>query len=952
MSNRHTANRPPVAARLIHLLSVPIILGWLMVVAVATFALPTLEQVGRESSVSLVPKDAPSFQAMQRMGALFEESDSDSMAMIVLEGDQPLGDAAHDYYDELVRQLRADTTHVQHVQDYWGDPLTSTGAQSADGQAAYVQLNLAGNQGQTLANESVEAVREIVDRVWPPPGVEVYVTGPAPLVTDMNHSGDSSMLKITIVTLVVICTMLLFVYRSPVTVILVLLMVGVQVQAARGVVAFLGDHGVFGLTIFSVNMLVSLGLAVGTDYGIFFVGRYHEARQAGEDKETAFYTTYRSVAKVVLASGLTIAGAVMCLSFARLPYFQTMGIPTALGMVVTVLVALTLIPAVIAVGGRFGLFEPKRKVMVRRWRRIGTAVVRWPGPILAATCAVAFVGLLALPAYQTSYDDRLYLPQDIPANVGYAAAERHFPEARMTPDILMLESDHDMRNPADFVVLHKLAKQVFAVPGISMVQSITRPEGTPIERTSIPFQISLQAAGMQQILPFGKERMDDLLKQADDMQRMIDQMERTYALMQQINGITHETNLINKEITKTTEELRDNIANFDDFFRPLRNYLYWEPHCFNIPVCFAIRSIFQGLDQTDKISLQMQQIQMYMDQLDALQGQLLTNFPPMIAFMKSMRVMSLTMHSTMSGMFAIIDDASTNATALGQAYDESQNDDSFYLPPEVFENEDFKKAMSLFFSPDGKAVRLILSHRGDPGTPEGIARMDEVRTAAQEALKVTPLENSKIYLAGTASTFKDLKDGSTYDLLIAATAAFCLIFAIMLVITRSFIAALVIVGTVALSLGSAFGLSVLIWQHILGVDLHWLVLAMSVIVLLAVGSDYNLLLVSRMKEEIHAGINTGIIRAMGGSGKVVTAAGMVFAFTMLSMVVSDLRIIGQVGSTIGIGLLFDTLVVRAFMTPSIAALLGRWFWWPQKVRARPVSALAGAPRAEARPYQP
>ncbi|MGV0803285.1 MMPL family transporter, partial [Mycolicibacterium elephantis] len=68
------------------------------------------------------------------------------------------------------------------------------------------------------------------------------------------------------------------------------------------------------------------------------------------------------------------------------------------------------------------------------------------------------------------------------------------------------------------------------------------------------------------------------------------------------------------------------------------------------------------------------------------------------------------------------------------------------------------------------------------------------------------------------------------------------------------------------------------------------------------------------------------------------AAGLVFAFTMLSMVVSDLRIIGQVGSTIGMGLLFDTLVVRAFMTPSIAALLGRWFWWPLRVHPRPAAA--------------
>jgi RND superfamily putative drug exporter len=132
---------------------------------------------------------------------------------------------------------------------------------------------------------------------------------------------------------------------------------------------------------------------------------------------------------------------------------------------------------------------------------------------------------------------------------------------------------------------------------------------------------------------------------------------------------------------------------------------------------------------------------------------------------------------------------------------------------------------------------------------------------------------------------------------------------------------------------------VLVWQYLVGIQIHWLVLAISVIVLLAVGSDYNLLLVSRMKEEIPAGINTGIIRAMAGTGKIVTSAGLVFAFTMASMVVSDLLTIGQIGTTIGLGLLFDTLIVRAFMTPSIAALLGRWFWWPQRVRPRPASAL-------------
>ncbi len=943
MSTEHA--RPPVIARTIHRFSVLVILGWVALTLLVTFAVPSLERVGQQHSVSMSPPDAPSVQAMVRMGKDFQESDSDSFAMIVLEGQQPLGEDAHKYYAELVRKLRDDTKHVQHVQDLWGDRLTEAGAQSPDGKAAYVQLNLAGNQGTPLGEESVAAVRDLVRHTPPPPEVKAYVTGAAPLITDMQHSGNKSILKITAVTVAMIFTMLLLVYRSVITVVLLLVTVGIELGAARGIVAFLGHNNILVLSTFAINLLVSLGIAAGTDYAIFFFGRYQEARQAGEDPETAYYTTYRSVAKVVLASGLTIAGALFCLSFTRMPYFQTMGVPCAIGMFVAVAVALTLVPAVIGLGSQFGLFDPKRMIGVRRWRRVGTAIVRWPVPILTATCAIALVGLVTLPGYKTSYNDRLYIPQDLPANMGYAAADRHFSQSRMMPDILMIESDHDMRNPADFLVLNKLAKGVFRVPGISRVQGITRPEGTPIGHTSIPFLISLQNATQLEVMQYVKARTGDMLKQADDMAKMIGIMQHMYGLMQNMYSITHSTITQTKEMKLITDELRDHVADFEDFYRPIRSYFYWEKHCYDIPICWSLRSIFDGIDGVDELTDKMGDLIKDLDQIDVLMPQMIENFPAMIATMQSMRTMMLTMHSTMSGIFNEMDEMSDNAMALGQAFDAAKNDDSFYLPPEVFENKDFKRAMSSFLSPDGRAARFIISQRGDPASVEGTARINKVKTAAEEALKGTPLSNAKIYLAGTAATYKDWGDGSKYDLLIAGVGSLCLIFIIMLIITRSFIAALAIVGTVALSLGASFGLSVLIWQYILGMKLHWMVLPMSVIILLAVGSDYNLLLVSRMKEEIAAGINTGIIRAMGGTGKVVTNAGLVFAFTMMSMAVSDLTIIAQVGTTIGLGLLFDTLVVRSFMTPSIAALLGRWFWWPQIVRPRPASALL-------RPYGP
>ncbi|MGV0793809.1 MMPL/RND family transporter [Mycolicibacterium sp. XJ1819] len=932
---RHAAR--PFIPRMIRRFAVPIILAWVAVIALLNVAVPQLETVGQMRAVSMSPEEAPSMIAMKRIGHVFDEYDSDSSAMIIVEGEEPLGEDARQYYTEIVDRLKADSTHVQNVQDFWSDPLTAAGAQSNDGKAVYVQAYLAGNQGESLANESVKTVQDLVAGVPAPPGVTAYVTGPAVLMADQHIASDRSMRLIEAVTFTVIITMLLLVYRSVLTVIITLLMVVLQLTAVRGFVAFMGYHEIIGLSTFAVNLLVTLAIAAGTDYAIFLNGRYQEARGAGEDRETAFYTMFRGTAHVVLGSGLTIAGATFCLSFTRLPYFQSLGVPLAIGMMVCVLAALTLSTAVITVASRFGnLLEPRRAMRVRGWRKVGAAVVRWPGPILVATIALSLVGLLTLPGYQTNFNDRNYLPPDLPANQGYAAADRHFSAARMNPELLMVESDHDLRNSADFLVIDKIAKSVFRVPGISRVQSITRPNGKPIEHTSIPFLISMQGTTQQMNQKYLNDRMADMLVQADEMSKTIENMERMSALTTQMADVTHSMVSKMMDMTVDVAEMRDSIADFDDFFRPIRNYFYWEPHCYNIPLCWAFRSVFDTLDGINTMTDDIQAILPDMQRLDELMPQMVTLMPPMIETMKTMRGMMLTMYASQKGMQDQMAALQENSTAMGDAFDASMNDDSFYLPPEVFDNADFKKGMENFISPDGKSVRFIISHDGDPLSAEGINRIDDIKQAAKEAIKGTPLEGSRVYLAGSAAVYKDMSDGNNYDLMIAGILALALIFTIMLIITRSVVAAAVIVGTVAISLGASFGLSILIWQHVLGIELHWMVMAMSVIILLAVGADYNLLLVARLKEELHAGVKTGIIRAMGGSGSVVTSAGLVFAFTMMSMSVSELTVIGQVGTTIGLGLLFDTLVVRAFMTPSIAALMGKWFWWPQRVRDRPV----------------
>lgn len=932
----HSAAKRPFVARTVRLLAIPIIVFWALLAVTTNTFVPKIEDVAEELAGPMVPTYAPSQVAMLTIGKEFHESTSTSLTMLVLEADRGLTEQDRDYYAGLVNTLKADSTHVQYVMDTWGKPITAAGAQSLDGKSAYVLLRLAGDIGQMEANNSVNAVRAIVKNSNPPAGLKVYVSGAAPLAADTVLIANSSLNNITIATMFLIIFMLLLVYRSVVTMLVPFFGVILLMLSVKGVISALGHYGVIPLSSFATNMVISLTLGAGTDYGIFLIGRYHEARLAGQSREDAYYTAYKGVSHVIVGSGLTIAGACACLTFARLNYFHTMGPAVAVSMLITIAGALTIGPALLSVGSLFGLFDPKQEVRAKLYRRIGTAVVRWPKPILVASVAVVSVGAVFVPTYRVSYDDRTYQPSDAPANQGFQAADRHFPKSKLFSEMLMVQADHDMRNSADFISLDRVAKALIRLPGVAMVQSITRPMGRALEHASIPYLFTTQGSGNGQQLPFTQHNNENTAKQAQITAHSIEVLKKTADLTQTLADELHNTVLTLEDMQKVTEDMRDAIANLDDFMRPLRAYFYWEPHCFDIPVCWSFRSLFDVIDKVDNLAADIGKAVGSFEVIDSLMPQMVSLLRQTVADNQALLALIVNNYGPTDIQNKNTDQTFDDMINVGNDFDASRSDDFFYIPREAFDNDDIKTGMALMMSPDGHAARFIVTHEGNAMGPEGIEHVEQFPDAIKIALKETSLSGSKIYIGGSGSNNKDIQLYAKNDLMIAAIAAFVLIFLIMMIITRSLVAALVIPGTVAFSYAGAFGLSVLIWQHLIGLHLHWLILPLTFIVLVAVGSDYNLLLVARLKEEIHAGLNTGLIRALGSTGGVVTSAGLVFAFTMLAMLSSDLRTIGQMGSTVCIGLLLDTLVVRSFIVPCLVRLLGPWFWWPTFVRQRPL----------------
>jgi putative drug exporter of the RND superfamily len=926
----------PFVPRMVRLFAIPIIAFWaLLAVSTNTF-MPQVERVAEELAGPVVPHYAPSQRALLAIGAKFQESNSTSLAMVVLEANRPLGDVDHQYYDELMRRLLADTKHVQSAIDLWGKPITAAGAQSLDGKSTYVLLRLAGDIGQMQANASVAAVRDIVAKDTPPPGLKVYVSGAAPLAKDTVAIANNSLNNITIVTIFLILGMLLLVYRSIVTLFVPLAGVLFELLVAKGVTATLGHLGYIELSSFAVNIVVALTLGAGTDYGIFLIGRYHEARHDGESREDAFYTAYKSVTPVILGSGLTIAGACYCLTFARLNYFHTMGPAVAITMLFTISAALTLGPAFLTVGSLFGLFDPKSKAKAHLYRRIGTSVVRWPVPILAASSAAVLLGAIFVPSYRQNYDDREYQPASGSANQGFAAADRHFPKSKLFSEMLMIESDHDLRNSADFISLDRAAKALERLPGVAMVQSITRPMGRALEHATIPYLFTTQGSGNGQQLPFNVQQNSNTINQAEITTHTVAVLRKEIEYFQRVSDELHQTVLTVEDLERVSNDINDNVSNLDDFFRPIKSYFFWEKHCYDIPICWTFRSVFATIDQIDHLAEDIKYARISLAVVDQTFPKIITQLKLTADDSESLAALLTQTYGSSSLQSTQTDQTYFDQVNVGLDFDQSRSDDFFYIPHEGFDNEDVKTGMKLLMSPDGKAARFIVTHTGDADGPDGVQHVEQFPDAITAALKETSLAGAKIYIGGSGSTNRDIKEYAASDLLIVAIAAFVLIFLIMLFLTRSLMAAIVIPATVAFSYAGAFGLSILVWQHLIGLPLYWLILPLTFIILVAVGSDYNLLLILRVKEELHAGIHTGLIRALGSTGGVVTSAGLVFAFTMLAMLSSQLRAVGQVGSTVCIGLLLDTLIVRSFVVPCILRILGPWFWWPTLVRTRPL----------------
>jgi putative drug exporter of the RND superfamily len=233
-------------------------------------------------------------------------------------------------------------------------------------------------------------------------------------------------------------------------------------------------------------------------------------------------------------------------------------------------------------------------------------------------------------------------------------------------------------------------------------------------------------------------------------------------------------------------------------------------------------------------------------------------------------------------------------------------------------------------------VRYIVESKFDPFSTAAMDQVASILNTARGAQPNTSLSDASTSLVGTTPMYSAMRGYYNDDLRLIIIMTLLVVFIILVALLRAIVAPLYLIASVVISFLSAMGVGVVFFQFVLNQAISWNVQATAFIVLVAVGADYNLLLITRIREESGSGLRTGIVRAVGSTGGVITSAGIIFAASMFGLLFGSLSTMVQTGFIIGVGLLIDTFVVRTITVPALAAMIGRANWWP----SRPAAAAA------------
>ena len=231
-------------------------------------------------------------------------------------------------------------------------------------------------------------------------------------------------------------------------------------------------------------------------------------------------------------------------------------------------------------------------------------------------------------------------------------------------------------------------------------------------------------------------------------------------------------------------------------------------------------------------------------------------------------------------------------------------------------------------SRDDRAAIFQVVFADDPYRNPALERVATIRERLEGAAP-----GLSAIVGGGSAVQLDYREAGNRDLLVIVPVVLTVILLTLIILLRALVAPVYLIASVILSYFGILGISLAFWHHIAGeTAFDASVPTFAFIFLVALGVDYNIFLMDRVREEAEThGTREGLLKALVATGPVITSAGIILAGTFATLVLLPITILAEVGLTVALGVLIDTFLVRTVLVPAITSLLGARSWWPSRL---------------------
>ncbi len=601
------------------------------------------------------------------------------------------------------------------------------------------------------------------------------------------------------------------------------------------------------------------------------------------------------------------------------------------------------------------------------WTRLAGLVRRHPGRVLGLALLLLVVPALATTRTRVTYNVLSELPPKADSVAGYGTLADHFERGQVSPVFVVVRGDGALWTPAAFRAINDLTVALQKVPGVAVVRSLTQPTG------GVFSQEDLERAGIGELAAFPAR----LQEGADGVGKVIDGLGLIRGGLVRVRDEHPQLSSGLEEGAAGVAKMRDGIGRIRDGIGEMSDGLTEAADGLSkagadndlADQAGGAASSLRAALPTSKIDPSV--IEAY----GRLTGRLFNgSYAPRPGAKEYadaggleglLRTISGGLHEAIDGLGGIDDGLAQLDDGLAELgpglHDGSQGVDgsvvgarrmidgldqivpglqqlraglaegaarvrsagigdlasagNLGLTPQLVESiPGLRGQLGFFISPDQRTTRLFITLEREPYAAGSLDAVTLMREQGRFALNGTPLEGADVLTTGSAAFFDDIRTLSSQDFKTIIIAVLIGIFIVLALLLRSIVAPTYLIFTVLLSLLATLGLTTFVFQIVGGQPgIAWWLPPFLFVMLVALGADYNIFLMSRIREEsrVHTTADA-TARGLALTGHVITSAGLILAGTFGALLFAPLRSLQQFGFAVTLGILLDTFVVRPF----------------------------------------